>query len=353
MEKKETKRLDLYSQYAVAAAEEAMLDSGLDLEALKGCHRSGVYFGSGIGGLVVMQEQVSKLLEKGPERVNPLFIPMTIVNMAAGHISLRYGLKGPCIPIVTACSSGANCLGEAFRAIKHGYMDMALTGGSEASIIEIAVAGFMNLTALTDATDPDRACIPFDKDRAGFVMGEGAGVLIIERLEKALERGARIYAEVVGYGSTNDAYHMTAPSPDGSGAAEAMRIALDEAGITPADVGYINAHGTGTPHNDLPETLAVKAVMGEHAYNVPVSSTKSMTGHLLGAAGAIESAICALALRDGFIPPTAGLENPDEGCDLDYVPKVGRKAKIKYALTNSLGFGGHNACLCLKMWEGA
>jgi 3-oxoacyl-[acyl-carrier-protein] synthase II len=271
--------------------------------------------------------------------------------MAAGHISLRYGLKGPCIPIVTACSSGANCLGEAFRAIKHGYIDMALTGGSEASIIEIAVAGFMNLTAMTTSSDPDRACIPFDKDRAGFVMGEGAGVLILERLDHAIERGAKIYAEVVGYGSTSDAYHMTAPTPDGSGVAEAMRMAMGEAGIQPSDINYINAHGTGTPANDLPETLAVKNVFGEYAYKIPFSSTKSMTGHLLGAAGAIESAVCALALRDGFVPPTAGLENPGEGCDLDYVPKAGREANLKYTLTNSLGFGGHNACLCLKRWE--
>jgi len=324
----------------------------LDMESVKGSHRAAVYFGSGIGGLAIMQEQVGKLFEKGPERVNPLFIPMTIANMAAGHISLKYGLKGPSLPIVTACASSANCLGEAFRAIKHGYIDLAITGGAEASITEIGVAGFINLTALTESTDPDRACIPFDKDRAGFVMGEGAGALVVERLDMALARGARIYAEVVGYGTTSDAYHMTAPLPDGSGAAEAMRVAIDEAGIEPSQVGYVNAHGTGTPANDLPETLAVKTALGKHAYNVPFSSTKSVTGHLLGAAGAIESTVCALALRDGFIPPTAGLETPGEGCDLDYVQKTGRKADIRYALSNSLGFGGHNACLCLKKWEG-
>ncbi|MCL2407262.1 MAG: beta-ketoacyl-ACP synthase II [Defluviitaleaceae bacterium] len=351
IERKETKRLDLYSQYALAAAEEAMVDSGMDVEAIKGSIRAGVYFGSGIGGLVVMQEQISKLLEKGPERVNPLFIPMTIANMAAGHISLKYGLKGPSIPIVTACASSTNCLGEAFRAIKHGYMDMAITGGSEAAITEIGMAGFTNLTAMTEEQNPDRASIPFDKDRAGFVMGEGGGVLILERLDKALARGAKIYAEVVGYGTTSEAYHMTAPLPDGSGIADAMRLAIEEAGIDLKEIGYINAHGTGTPANDLPETLGVKAVFGDYAYKIPFTSSKSMTGHLLGAAGAVEAAVCALAMKHGFVPPTAGLEVPGEGCDLDYVPKVGREASIKYSLSNSLGFGGHCASVCLKSYK--
>lgn len=353
MERKETKRLDLYAQYALACAEEAILDSSVDKESIKGSHRAGVYFGSGIGGLIVMQENVTTLMAKGPERVNPLFIPMTISNMAAGHISLKYGLRGPSIPIITACASSANCIGEAFRAIKHGYLDFAVTGGSEATITEIGIAGFMKLTALTEATDPDRACIPFDQERAGFVMGEGGGALILERLDRAKERGARIYAEVVGYGTTSDAYHMTAPLPDGSGAAEAMRLAIEEAGAGVTDIGYINAHGTGTPANDLPETLAVKSVFSDHAYKIPFTSTKSMTGHLLGAAGAVEAAVCAMALKESFIPPTAGLLTPGEGCDLDYVPKVGRAASIRYALSNSLGFGGHNACICLKKWEGA
>jgi 3-oxoacyl-[acyl-carrier-protein] synthase II len=352
MEKKETKRMDLYAQYALASAVDAVSDAGLGEDALKGSFRAGVYFGSGIGGLITMQEQVRKLVEKGPDRVGPLFIPMTIANMAAGLIALRFGIHGASLPVVSACATGVNTIGEAARAIRHGYLDIAIAGGAEATITEMGIAGFTNLTALSESNDPARASIPFDRDRAGFVMGEGSGALILESLDNALARNANIYAEVAGYGATSDAYHMTAPLPDGAGAAGAMRLAMEDAEAGHDKIGYINAHGTGTPANDLPETLAVKSVFGDMAYNIPFSSTKSMTGHMLGAAGAAEAIVCTLALRDGFVPPTIGLENPGEGCDLDYVKGIGRNAEIDYALTTSLGFGGHNACLCLKKWEG-
>ena len=350
MERKETKRMDLYSQYAIAAAVDAVADAGLSENDLRGNPRAGVILGSGIGGLVTMEEQVTRLNEKGPARVAPLFIPMTIANMAAGNVAVRFGTNGICTSVVTACASGANSIGEAFRQIKHGYTDVILAGGAEAAITRIGMAGFQSLTALSTSTDPARASIPFDKDRDGFVMGEGAAVLIVEELAHAQARGAKILAEIVGYGATCDAYHMTSPNPDGTGAALAMAQAMDEAGIEPKQVSYINAHGTSTPHNDLPETVAIKSVFGAEAYNIPVSSTKSMTGHLLGAAGAVEAVVCVEALRNGFVPPTIGLETPGEGCDLDYVPEKGRKANLTYTLSNSLGFGGHNAVLCFKKW---
>ena len=348
--KKETKRNDLYSIYAVAAATQAVEESGLNLEEIDH-DRFGVIIGSGIGGLQTIQEQVTKLCEKGPSKVSPLFIPMAIGNMAAGNVAIKFGAKGICENIVTACATGTNCIGEAFRAIKHGYNDVILAGGTEASITGIGVAGFTNLTALSTNSEPSKASRPFDKNRDGFVMGEGSGVLVLEDLEHALKRGAKIYGEVVGYGANCDAYHITSPCPDGSGAAKAMKLAMAEAGITPEEVGYVNAHGTSTHANDSGETMAIKLALGDCAKTTAVSSTKSMTGHLLGAAGAIEAIACVKALEEGFIPPTINYETPDEECDLDYVPNTGRKADIKYALSNSLGFGGHNGVLCFKKWE--
>ena len=350
MERRETKRMDLYSQYAIAAAVDAVAASGLSESDLRGNERAGVIIGAGIGGLATMEEQVTRLNEKGPSRVGPLFIPTTIANMAAGNVAVRFGTNGICTSVVTACAAGANCIGEAFHRIKHGYEDVILTGGAEAAITRIGMAGFQALTALSESNDPARASIPFDKDRDGFVMGEGAGVLVLESLEHAAKRGATIYAEIVGYGTTCDAYHMTSPNPEGAGAAMAMKQAVREAGIEAAAVSYINAHGTSTPPNDLPETVAIKTVFGEAAYNIPVSSTKSMTGHMLGAAGAVEAIICIEALRNGFVPPTAGLLTPEEGCDLNYVPQKGYAADLQYALSNSFGFGGHNAVLCFQKW---
>lgn len=351
MQRKISKRMDEFSRYGVAAAVQAVEESGIDREKTD-MNRFGVIVGSGIGGLNAMQEQIIKMNTKGPQRVAPLFVPMAIGNMAAGNISIAIGTKGINTSIVTACASGNNSIGEAYRNIKHGYSDVILAGGAEGTINEIGISGFAALTALSTSTDPDRASIPFDKERTGFVMGEGAAVLMLESLDHALERGATIYAEVVGYGSTGDGYHMTAPTPDGSGAGRAMQDAMAEAGITPADVGYINAHGTSTGANDSAETMAIKYAFGDEAKNVAISSTKSMTGHLLGAAGAIEAVACVKALQDGFLPPTIGLQVPDEACDLDYIPNVGREADIKYTLNNSLGFGGHNAVTCFKKWEG-
>lgn len=352
MTKKDVKRNDLFAVYGLAAAAQAMEDSGLEITE-ENALRVGVIVGSGIGGLTTMQEQVERLAEKGPSRVSPLFIPMTISNMAAGNIAIRFGAKGVCENIVTACATGTNCIGTAFRNIKHGYLDACITGGAEASISEIGVAGFTNLTALSTNEDPKDACKPFDKNRDGFVMGDGAGILILEELEHALARNAKIYGEIVGYGATGDAYHMTAPSPDGSGAAAAMKLAMEEAGIKPEDVSYINAHGTSTHANDAGETAAIKLAMGEQAYKIPVSSTKSMTGHLLGAAGAVEAIVCAKALETGILPPTINYKTPDEECDLDYIPNESRKADdAMYALSNSLGFGGHNGVICFKKWTG-
>lgn len=351
MTKKDVKRNDAFAVYGVAAAVQAFQDSGMDMEQ-EDETRVGVIVGSGIGGLITMQEQVIKMHDRGPNRVSPLFIPMTISNMAAGNIAIRLGAKGICENIVTACASGTNCIGAAFHNIKHGYLDACVTGGAEASISEIGVAGFTNLTALSENENPKEACRPFDKERDGFVMGDGSGILILEELEHAKARGAKIYAEIVGYGATGDAYHMTAPAPDGSGGAKAMEIAMAEAGIQPEQVAYINAHGTSTHTNDSSETLAIKKALGDAALSVPVSSTKSMTGHLLGAAGAVEAIICVKALEEGFLPPTINYHNPDEECDLDYIPNTGRQVdNAEYALSNSLGFGGHNGVLCFKKWS--
>lgn len=351
MTKKDVKRNDLYAVYALAAAVQAFEDSKMNMEQ-EDATRVGVIVGSGIGGLMTMQEQMIRMHERGPARVSPLFIPMTIGNMAAGNIAIRLGAKGTCENIVTACATGTNCIGSAFREIKHGYLDACVAGGAEAAVCEIGVAGFTNLTALSTAEDPKDACKPFDKNRDGFVMGDGAGVLILEELEHAKARGARIYGEIVGYGATGDAYHMTAPSPDGEGAARAMTLAMEEAGIAPEQVTYINAHGTSTHANDAGETAAIKLAFGDVAQQVAISSTKSMTGHLLGAAGAIEAIACIKALEEGFLPPTINYHTPDEECDLDYIPNEGRKTEdAQYALSNSLGFGGHNGVLCFKKWS--
>ena len=352
VEKKDLKRNDMFSILGIAAAQQAFEMAGLEKDKIEDPERLGCIVGSGIGGFETLETQITRVHEKGPGKISPLFIPMSIVNMVAGNISLKFGAKGVCQSVVTACASGANNIGEAFRYIKHGYADMCFAGGSEYAITRTGVAGFTNLTALTTCEDPETACKPFDKNRSGFVLSDGAGIVMLEELEHAKKRGAKIYAEVVGYGATGDAYHITAPCEDGDGAARAMRLAMNEAGIKPEDVGYINAHGTSTHANDSAETKAVKKAMGEYAYKIPVSSTKSMTGHMLGAAGAVEAIICAKSLEEGFIPPTINYSEKDEERDLDYVPNIGRKSDIKYALSNSLGFGGHNAVLCLKKWEG-
>lgn len=350
-EKKLVKRMDLYTQYGLAAAVMATRMAGLDKSDFENNYRVGIMLGSGIGGLSTIQDNVIKMKEKGPGRIAPLFIPMAITNMLAGVIAIELGIVGPSYSVVTACATGVNSIGDAFRQIKHGYLDVALAGGAEASITEVGMGGFISLTALTKAKDPARASLPFNPDRAGFVMGEGAGVMVLESLEHAKARGAKIYGEVVGFGCTTDAYHMTAPREDGEVAAVAITQAIEEAGITPADVGYINAHGTGTELNDIAETKVIHRAFGEYGDKVAVSSTKSMTGHLLGAAGAIEAIITAYALSDGFLPPTVGLDKIDPQCNLNHVAMEGRPADIKYALSNSMGFGGHNAVICLKKWE--
>lgn len=350
MDRKSARRMDRYCQFAMAAAKEAVEDSALDFEKLNR-DRVGVFVGSGIGGLATIEVENQKLVEKGPNKVSPMMIPMIIGNMAAGNIAIQYGTKGVCTTVVTACATGTNAIGEAFEMIKNGRADVMITGGAEASVTPLSIAGFTNLTALSKSEDPERASIPFDKEREGFVMGEGAGILILEELSHALSRGAKIYGEVVGYGATCDAYHMTSPEPSGEGAAKAMLMAIEEAGIEKEMVSYINAHGTSTPYNDKFETAAIKTVFGEDAYKIPVSSTKSMTGHLLGAAGAIEGVVCIKSMQEGFIPATIGYKVKDEECDLDVVPNVGRKAEVKYAMSNSLGFGGHNASILLKKWE--
>lgn len=350
MDFKESKRMAKFSQYAMAASVMAVEASGLDLEAVDK-ERFGVMIGSGIGGLGEIEAGTLVLNEKGPRRVNPMFIPMVISNMAAGNVAIRFGAKAICTSIVTACATGSHCIGEAFRQIKFGYTDLMLAGGTESSITPLGVASFTSMTALSKSTDKTRASIPFDAERNGFVMGEGAGVLVLESLEHAKARGAKIYAEVVGYGASCDAYHITTPAPDGEGGARAMKLAIKEAGISENEISYINAHGTSTKYNDKYETAAIKTVFGENAYNIPVSSTKSMTGHLLGAAGAVEAIYCAKAIEEGYIPPTIGLQVKDEECDLDYVPNVGRNAEVKYALSNSLGFGGHNATLVLAKYN--
>ena len=347
MDAKDARRMDRFSQFAVAAAKEAVEDSGLDLENINR-DRFGVIVGSGIGSIGLIEKETKTLLEKGPKRINPLFIPMTITNMAAGNIAIQFGANGVCTNVVTACATGSHSIGEAFRSIKHGYSDVIIAGGTEGAITPLGVAGFSALTALSTSTDPARASIPFDKERDGFVMGEGAGILILEEYEHAKARGAKIYAEVVGYGATCDAYHITAPSPEGEGGAKAMKQAMEEAKVTAKDISYINAHGTSTPTNDRIETAAVKLAMGDAASRIPVSSTKSMIGHLLGAAGAVEAIICIKAMEKSFIPATIGLKCADEECDLDYVANTGRTAKLTYTMSNSLGFGGHNATLLFK-----
>lgn len=347
IDKKEARRMDRYAQLAMAAAKEAVEDSGLDLESINK-ERFGVLIGSGIGGLSTIEKEVKNILEKGPNRVSPFFIPMAISNMAAGNVAIKYGAKGVCTSVVTACATGTNAIGDAMKIIQQGIADVMIAGGSEGSITELAVAGFANMTALTTSNDPNNASIPFDAKRSGFVIGEGAGILILESLEHAKKRGARIYAELVGYGSTCDAYNMVQPAPEGEGGARAMKLAIEDAGIKPEEISYINAHGTSTYYNDKYETMAIKSVLKEAAYKVPVSSTKSMTGHLLGAAGAIEAIVCVKALEEGFIPPTINYKDPDPDCDLDYVPNEGRKAELIYAMSNSLGFGGHNATIVFK-----
>ncbi|MEG0692139.1 MAG: beta-ketoacyl-ACP synthase II [Oscillospiraceae bacterium] len=348
-EKKELRRTDRYTQFAVAAATDAIKDCGTEFQDLDP-FRVGVIVGSGIGGLHSIEKEHTNLLEKGANRVSVFFIPMMISNMAAGTISIQYGFKGVNFAPVTACATSSHAIGEAFRNIKHGYIDACVAGGSEAAITEFAIAGFDNMKALTHSQDKDRASIPFDKERSGFVMGEGGAVLILEELEHAKARGAHIYAEIVGYGATGDGYHMTSPDPEGTGAAKAMELAYSEAGIPASEVDYINAHGTSTGLNDKYETIAIKKAFGDHATKLAISSTKSMTGHLLGAAGAIEAMVCAKALEEGMIPATIGFKEADEDCDLDYVTEGSRKQDITYAISNSLGFGGHNASICLKKY---
>ena len=350
MDVKAAKRMELFSQYAVAAAKQALADAGIAVEK-EDPYRVGVAVGSGIGSLQAFERDHKKLLEKGPGRVNPLLVPMMISNMAAGNVSIQFGLKGKNINVVTACASGTHCIGEAFRTIQYGDADVMVAGGSEASICPMGVAGFTALTALSTSIDPLHASRPFDENRDGFVMGEGAGVVVLESLEHALARGAKIYAEVGGYGATCDAYHITSPAEDGSGAARAMENAIKDAGLAPEDVDYINAHGTSTHHNDLFETKAIKLALGEHAGKVKINSTKSMIGHLLGAAGGVEFIVCAKSIEEGFVHATAGLEQEGEGCDLDYTKGGGVSMDIRCAVSNSLGFGGHNASVLLKKYE--
>ncbi|MCW6665381.1 beta-ketoacyl-ACP synthase II [Aerococcaceae bacterium NML190938] len=351
MERKEYQRMDFFSQYAVAASVEAVNMSGYPLA--DNAARVGVLVSSGIGGLIEIEKGIRKMIDKGPKRIPPLFVPLTIGNMAAGNISMKLGAKGPSLDIVTACASATNSIGEAFLKIKFGLLDACLAGGCEATINEIGIGGFAALTALSTNEDAATASRPFDKDRDGFVMGEGAGILFLESLSSAQARNATIYAEVVGYGANSDAYHMTAPTPDGSGAGEAMKQAIEMADIQAEQVDYINAHGTSTPTNDSGETTAIKYALGNHAYKVAVSSSKGHFGHLLGGAGGVEAIVCVKALHDSFVPATLGLQQADEACDLDYVPQAGREQQLNYALSNSLGFGGHNAVLCFKRWEGA
>ena len=349
-DRKAAKRLDTFSQFAIIAAKEAWNDSKLDKET-ENMERVGVILGSGIGGLETMEKEMSNIHQKGPDRVSPMFIPMNIANMAAGNVAIELGAKGESIAMVTACASGTHCVGESFRMIKNGYQDVVIAGGTEATITPIGIAGFTNIKALSQATDKNRASIPFDKERSGFVMGEGAGIVILEELEHALKRNAKIYAEVVGYGATSDAYHITSPAPGGEGGARAMKIAMEEANVKPEEITYINAHGTSTHLNDSCETAAIKTALGEASKKVMVSSTKGHTGHLLGAAGGVEAVVCAKSVEEGFVPATINYKVPDEECDLDIVPNEGRKVDVKYAMSNSLGFGGHNATILLKKYE--
>lgn len=349
MKSTEAKKLDLFTQYAAAAAAQAMEDSGLSGQIDP--ERLGTYVGSGIGGMNTFETQHSRLLERGPGRVSPFFIPMLISNMAAGVIAMRHHAEGPSLPIVTACATSSNAVGEAFHAIAHGYADAIITGGAEASITPLSVAGFTTCMALTQNPDPKTACVPFDKRRDGFVMGEGAAILILEELEHAKARGAKIYAEMAGYGNTNDAYHMTAPHPEAKGAATAISLALSEAGYREDDLVYVNAHGTSTPLNDKAETAAFKKAFGAKAGELLISSTKSMTGHMLGATGAIEAIATTLAVQTGILPPTIGYEVPDPDCDLNYIPNQAVERPVTLGVSTSLGFGGHNACLAIRKYQ--
>ena len=350
IDKRELRRMERFTQFALFAAHEAMKQANLDMETVV-ASRCGTIVSSGIGGLSATEREHSKGLEKGFDRVSPFYIPLTISNMAAGQIAIAFGLKGMCTCPTTACAGGTNAVGDGFRYIRDGYAEVMVCGGTEATITPMGVGGFTSMKALSLSADPARASIPFDKERSGFVMGEGAGILVLEELEHAKSRGASIIAEVVGYGATCDAYHMTAPSPSGEGGSMSMAGAIADGNILPTQVDYINAHGTSTPLNDAGECAAIRTVFGNHADTLMVSSTKSMTGHMLGAAGAVEAIFTALSLQEGFIPATIGYQVPDEQCDLDIVPNVARQADIEYALSNSLGFGGHNATILLKKWE--
>ena len=350
MDAKAARRMEAFSQFAVAASKEALEQSGIDMEK-EDPYRVGVCVGSGIGSLQAMEKDVKKLNEKGPSRVNPLLVPLMISNMAAGNVAIQFGLKGKCFNVVTACATGTHSIGEAFRSIQYGEADVMVAGGAEASITPIGIAGFTSLTALNTTEDASRASIPFDEDRNGFVMGEGAGVVVLESLEHAKARGANILAEVVGYGATCDAFHITSPAEDGSGAARAMENAIKDAGITAEEIDYVNAHGTSTHHNDLFETKAIRLALGDHAEKVKINSTKSMIGHLLGAAGGVEFITCVKSIQDGFVHATVGLEKPGEGCDLDYTMGDGVSMNVDVAISNSLGFGGHNASLIVKKFS--
>lgn len=348
MEKADAKHMEAFSQFAVVAAGEALKDSGLDMEK-EDAFRIGCCIGCGVGSMQAIEREHSRLVEKGPRWVSPLFVPMQISNMAAGNVSIHYGLKGKNIDIVTACASGTNSIGEAFRTIQYGDADVMVAGGTESAISPICIAGFSSMTALSFSEDPTRCSIPFDVERNGFVMGEGSGIVVLEELEHAKARGAKIYAEVVGYGCSADAFHITSPAEDGSGAARAMSNAINDAGISPSDITYVNAHGTSTHHNDLFETRAIKLAFGEHAKNLKVNSTKSMIGHLLGAAGAVEFITCVKTVEEGYIHETVGLKNTDEEMDLDYC-RESYTGEVPYAISNSLGFGGHNASILVKKW---
>ena len=345
IDRREQKHLSRFAQFALIAAEEAILQSGIKDTTEYDVSRMGVIISSGIGALDTIEVEHSRGLNHGYERVSPFFIPMSISNMAAANVAIRHGFKGMCTCPVTACAGGSNAIGDAFHRIRDGYEDVMVAGGTEASISPLGIGGFSSMRALSQATDPNRASIPFDAERGGFVMGEGSGILVMEEREHALNRGAKILAEIVGYGANCDAFHITSPNPEGEGGAECMRLAIKDAGIDASEISYINAHGTSTHLNDSCETKAIKAVFGENAYKIPVSSTKSMTGHLLGGAGGVEAVLCVKALEEGFIPATVNYKTPDPECDLDIVPNEGRNADLKYALSNSLGFGGHNACI--------
>lgn len=349
-ERREAKRLDKFSQYAIIASKEAWKDSGLNKEE-ENMERVGVVIGSGIGGIETIETENQKCITKGPDRVSPMYIPMGISNMATGNVAIELGAKGESVAMVTACASGTHCIGESYRMIKHGYQDIVIAGGTEAGITPLGIAGFTNIKALTKTEDKTRASIPFDKERSGFVMGEGAGVIILEEMEHAIKRGAKIYAELVGYAATSDAYHITSPAPEGEGGARAMKLAMEDAKVKPEEITYINAHGTSTHLNDSCETSAIKTALGDASKTVMVSSTKGNTGHLLGAAGGVEAIVCAKAIEEDFVPATINYKVPDEECDLDIVPNEGRNVEVKCAMSNSLGFGGHNSTIILKKFE--